>query len=142
MAKKLVLVVAAVLVMGLVGYFSASKVWGFPVFGAPGSVGLTGTPVVKTTTVNFGQFMTNLIEPGRFIRISVEVETVREHAEGLTERMSQLKTDIYALLRSKSYTDLLGEDGLRDLQRDMLQRIDSTCPDCFTNVFFSEFIVQ
>ncbi len=142
MAKKLILIAAIVLVMGVAGYFTASRVWGFPIFGAPGDAEFGGTPVVKTTTVNFGQFMTNLVEPGRFIRISVEVETIREQAEGLTEKMSQLKTDIYALLRSKSYADLLGEDGLRNLQSDMLQRIDSTCPDCFTNVFFSEFIVQ
>ena len=141
MAKKLVLIVAAILVMGVAGYFTASKVWGFPIFETPGE-GKGAAPVIKTTIVNFGQFMTNLTEPGRFIRISVEVETVRERAEGLTEKISQLKTDIYALLRSKSYEDLSGEGGLRELQENMLDRINTTCPGCFTNVFFSEFIVQ
>ena len=140
--KKFLAVIATILVVVIIGYVSASKVWGFPVFGVrPGDESkLAKEPTLSL--VSLGQFMTNLVDVGRFVRITVEVEVVADKATELTDRASELKTDLCGLLRSRTYEDLSGEDGLRKLQEDMLLRIDAKCPEVARNVFFSEFIVQ
>ncbi len=140
--KKALLILAAICVVGGVGYAAASKVWGFPVFGAylPGAK--EGKVAEKLTIMSLGRFMTNLTDPGRFIRVSVEVEMPSDKADLFTEKMSEFKTDIYALLRSKSFEEMLGENGLRILQSEVHERMEAKCPATIKNVFFSEFILQ
>lgn len=139
--KKALLILAAICVVAGVGYAAASRVWGFPLLGAYAS-GEERKAEERLAVISLGRFMTNLIDPGRFVRISVEVEMPCDKTELFTAKMSEFKTDIYALLRSKSFDELLGEDGLRVLQTDVYERIDAKCPAIVRNVFFSEFILQ
>ncbi|HHW18202.1 MAG TPA: flagellar basal body-associated FliL family protein [Firmicutes bacterium] len=138
--KKVALVVGVTLVAIVAGYVVSAKVWGFPVFwSGSGKQAEQEKPVIYS----LGQFITNLADPGRFIRVTVDLEiTGGEKGDVVASRASELKTDIYALLRSKSYEELQGENGLRQLQKEILARIESKCPGSVRNVYFSEFIVQ
>ena len=90
-----------------------------------------------------GQFITNLKDSGRYIRITLDLQAMdKQSQEELAARSSELKTDIYALLRSKHYEELVGEEGLRNLQKAVLERIENKCPGMVRAVFFTEFIIQ
>jgi len=141
--KSVVLIVIVTLVALSAGYIVASKVWGFPIFGAPSDGNNQKAETDKTVMYNLGQFTTNLVDPGKYIRVTIEIEMLdTPQSQDLISNISEIKTDIYALLRSKTYEELLGESGLRDLQADILERIDLKCPGVVRNVYFSEFIIQ
>ncbi len=137
----MVVVVLAVVIFAGLGYFAASKVWGFPVFGG-GAKEPKKEPVAKSAMVSLGQFMTNLADNSRYIRVTVDLEIDSNKSQDVTDKTSELKTEVYALLRTKSFKELSGEDGLRNLQRDIKARFEARVPNAVRNVFFSEFIVQ
>ncbi len=139
--KRILLIVLALAVTAGVGYVAASKVWGFPMFGG-GQPKPKPEPEVQLVVISLGQFMTNLADSGRFIRVSVDLEVDMARSEGITNKASELKTDIYARLRSKTYADLSGENGLRDLQKEIRDRMDAKCPNAVYDVYFSEFVIQ
>ena len=132
-------VVLGIVVFAVVGYVAASKVWGFPLFGGT-SPKKAEEP--KSVMISLGQFMTNLADRNRYIRVTVDLEVDSSRSAQVTEKLSELKTDVYGLLRSKTYEELTGENGLRNLQRDIKARMDSKFQGAVRNVFFSEFIVQ
>lgn len=139
--KKLVVIVLAVVIFAGLGFFAASKVWGFPIFGG-GAKEPKEEPVAKSAMISLGQFMTNLSDNSRYIRVTVDLEIDSSKSQDVTDRTSELKTDVYALLRTKSFKELSGEDGLRTLQTEIKARFDEKLTDAVRNVFFSEFIVQ
>ncbi len=143
-SKKTIIIIAVVLVVGLsLGYSVAAKAWGFPLFGATKDSGDLKSGDVKTVTYNLGQFITNLLDPGKYIRVTIEIEMMDgKESQELLSKIPEVKTDIEALLRSKTYEELIGETGLRDLQVDVLERIEERCPGIVKNVYFSEFIIQ
>lgn len=138
--KKTLVLLSLILMVCAVGFLAASKVLGFPLFGLAASGSQEKDP--KTAVISLGQMITNLSDPGRFIRLTVDVEVEARRSQEFTARMSEVKTDIYALLRSKSYLELTGENGLRNLQKEIKDRLDAKWPGSVRNVFFSEFIVQ
>ncbi|MGE5578687.1 MAG: flagellar basal body-associated protein FliL [Bacillota bacterium] len=131
----------AVVIFAGLGYFAASKVWGFPVFGTGGKVAKP-PPAAPSAMVSLGQFMTNLSDNSRYIRVTVDLEIDSSRSQEVTDKTSELKTDVYALLRSKSFKELSGENGLRDLQAEIKKRFDEKLAGAVRNVFFSEFIIQ
>lgn len=138
--KKAVLTIVIVVMAITAGYVVAARAWGLPP--ALGNSEKQHSPE-STLTCSLGQFITNLMDSGRFIRITLDLEItdVNSHKQ-LEAKTSELKTDIYALLRSKTYEELIGEEGLRNLQKDILDRIEAKCPGMVKEVFFSEFIIQ
>lgn len=140
LTKKLVLILLAVVVFAGLGYVTASKVWGFPMFGK--ADGPKKVQEAKSVMISLGQFMTNLTDHQRYIRVTVDLELDSSRSQEVTEKVSELKTDVYALLRSKTYQELSGEDGLRNLQKEIKTRLEEKFGDAVRNVFFSEFIVQ
>ena len=138
--RKVLLVVLALVVTAGVGYVAASKVWGFPVFGDRQET--SAESELKLALISLGQFLTNLADSGHYIKVTVDLEIDAQRAAQVTDRASELKTDVYALLRSKTYADLSGENGLRNLQKEIRDRMDSKYPNVVKNVFFSEFVIQ
>lgn len=137
--RRIAIISLVVLIAAAGGYILSARVWGFPVFWSTEDE--EETP--KTVVYSLGQFVTNLADPGRYVRVSIELEIQEGPAgEKLISKTTEIKTDIYALLRSKTYRELLGEDGLRNLQKDILNRIESKCPGAVENVFFEEFLIQ
>jgi flagellar basal body-associated protein FliL len=138
--KKVISFVILTLVLAATGYITASRVWDFPVFGAPNNSRVIYNP--RTSTINLGQFLTDLQDEGRFIRTTIEVEVYEENLETFSSHLAEAKTEIYALLRSKTYQELSGDKGLRDLQKDIYGILSDIYPKRIVEVFFSEFIVQ
>lgn len=137
--KKAIMVLTFLMVLALAGYFTASKVWGFPAFG-----GSAGEKESKKEIVNvsLGQFTTNLKDESRYIRTTVDVAIYKEKGDMFNANLSKSKTETYALLRSKSYEELFGDKGLRDLKEDITLILSDINPDTVDEVFFSEFIVH
>lgn len=138
--KRTVLVAVIVVVAVAAGYLVAARGWGLPpVLGSSEKQQSRET----TLTYSLGQFITNLMDSGRFIRVTLDLEVTDANShKQLEAKTSELKTDIYALLRSKTYEELVGEEGLRNLQQGILDRIEVKCPGMVREVFFSEFIIQ
>lgn len=137
----MVVIVLAVVIFAGIGYFAASKVWGFPLFGGVENEPKE-EPEAKSGMISLGQFMTNLADNNRYIRLTVDLEIDSSKSTQITDKTSELKTDIYALLRTKGYKELSGEDGLRGLQTEIKESFDKKLGDAVRNVFFSEFIIQ
>lgn len=140
--KRIIVIVLALVIFIGIGYFAASKVWGFPTFGGGGGRQPRKEQEAKSAMVSLGQFMTNLVDHGRYIRVTVDLEIDSSRSQEVTDKTSELKTDVYALLRSKTYAELTGENGLRNLQTEIKTRLDAKSPKAVRNVYFSEFIVQ
>jgi flagellar basal body-associated protein FliL len=138
--KKVLLVVLALVVTAGVGYVAASKVWGFPALGNRQDP--RNEYEANLAIISLGQFLTNLADSGRYIKVTVDLEIDAQRSTQVTDRVSELKTDVYALLRSKTYADLSGENGLRNLQKEICEWMDVKCPNVVKNVFFSEFVIQ
>jgi len=137
--RRIAIISLVVLIAAAGGYILSARVWGFPVFWSAEDEEETA----KSVIYSLGQFVTNLADPGRYVRVSIELEIQEGPAgEKLISNITEIKTDIYALLRSKTYQELQGEDGLRDLQKDILNRIESKYPGVVENVFFGEFLIQ
>ncbi|HHY44380.1 MAG TPA: flagellar basal body-associated FliL family protein [Firmicutes bacterium] len=138
--RKVLLVVLALVVTAGVGYVAASKVWGFPMFGDRQET--KAEDEVNLALISLGQFLTNLADSGRYIKVTVDLEIDAQRSTMVTDRASELKTDVYALLRAKTYADLSGENGLRNLQKEIREWMDTKFPNVVKNVYFSEFVIQ
>lgn len=101
--KKVVLVTAIVLIALVAGYVVAARAPGFPLVLNDRDKLSTG----KTLTYSLGQFITNLMDSGKYIRVTLDLKILdSRESEDLLAKVSELKTDIYALLRSKTYEEL------------------------------------
>ncbi len=139
MKSRRLLVVVLLLALAVAGYAVASRVYGFPFFGLPAP----RSPEPVPGMYSLGLMITNLDDPGRFIRVQIELELYDGSKSTLvSQRVSEIKTDIYALLRAKKYDDLAGESGLRNLQTEILERLNKKFPGLVKNVYFSEFLIQ
>lgn len=139
MRSQRVMILVVLLALGIAGYAVASRVYGFPFMGLPAPQSPEPVPGVYS----LGLMVTNLQDPGRFIRVQIDLELYDgSKANLISQRSSEIKTDIYALLRSKTYEELTGENGLRNLQKDLVERLNKKLMGLVKNVYFSEFIVQ
>ncbi|MBE3518691.1 MAG: flagellar basal body-associated FliL family protein [Firmicutes bacterium] len=133
------LVAVVLLALAVAGYAVASRVYGFPFLGLPAP----RSPEPVPGMYNLGLMVTNLKDPGRFIRVQIELELYDgSKANLVSQRAAEIKTDIYALLRAKTYDELVGEDGLRNLQADLVERLNKKLAGLVKNVYFSEFLIQ
>lgn len=133
------MILIVLLALGVAGYVVASRVYGFPFLGLPAP----RAPEPVPGMYSLGLMVTNLQDPGRFIRVQIELELYDgSKANAVSQRSSEIKTDIYALLRSKTYDELGGENGLRNLQTELAERLNKKLPGLIKNVYFSEFLIQ
>ena len=103
--KRILLIVLALAVTAGVGYVAASKVWGFPMFGG-GQPKPKPEPEVQLVVISLGQFMTNLADSGRFIRVSVDLEVDMARSEGITNKASgsrRISTRFFARRPTQTY---------------------------------------
>lgn len=139
MKSRGLVVMVALLALAVAGYAVASRVYGFPFLGLPARRSAEPVPGIY----NLGLLITNLKDPGRFIRVQIELELYDgTKASVVSQRAAEIKTDIYALLRAKTYDELVGEDGLRNLQADLVERLNKKLGGLVKNVYFSEFLIQ
>ncbi|MEO5356804.1 MAG: flagellar basal body-associated FliL family protein [Nitrospirae bacterium YQR-1] len=89
-------------------------------------------------------FVVNLIEAGRYMKITVQVEIEDKKMEAeMKEKLPILRDAIIILLSSKSLESVSGPDGKLMLKDEMLARVNQALgEDLITNIYFTDFVVQ
>ncbi len=103
-------------------------------------------PEKTVATYNLGEFLTNLADPGgtRYIRVVIQL--------GLNDAKAAKKLDAYnppmrnavlGVLRSKTYAQVSGADGMAALAAELKQALNGVLPSPWvTVVYFTDFTVQ
>ncbi|AGB40638.1 flagellar basal body-associated protein [Halobacteroides halobius DSM 5150] len=95
-------------------------------------------------TTKLNQFLVNLSNGNRFIKINVVFEvsnkaTIKE----IKDRNPQIRDAIISILRTKSYKEITSTRGTRKLRTEIMNDINKLLlKGKITNVFFTEFVVQ
>ena len=143
-AKMLVLILVAgiVLVAGAGGaaYFAVMKALGQPPSAAKSAKKESYKPF------DAGEYITNLADPGgrKIIRIKIELEVADAKAvEELGKSSSSVRDQVLRILRSKTVGDLAGEEGMEDLKKEIINRLNIKIANGkVVDLNFPEFAVQ
>jgi len=114
--------------------------------GAPEPAQKKPAPEKTVATYSLGEFLTNLADPGgtRYIRVVIQL--------GLSDAKAAKKLDTYnppmrnavlSVLRSKTYAQVSGSDGMAALAAELKQALNAVLPSPWvTVVYFTDFTVQ
>ncbi|MBF0465348.1 MAG: flagellar basal body-associated FliL family protein [Nitrospirae bacterium] len=89
-------------------------------------------------------FVVNLVDPGRYMKITVQIEIPDKKMEAaMKEKLPVLRDAIIILLSSKNLESISGPDGKLMLKDEMLARVNQALgEDLITNIYFTDFVVQ
>ncbi len=92
------------------------------------------------------EFQVNLADPGtrRFLRMKIDLAyDERALTREIEERESELRSHIIAILRSKFVIDLEEPGGMKELERDLLDQLNSVLDKGqIEAIYYKEFIFQ
>ena len=93
---------------------------------------------------SLGEFVTNLADAGRYVRLEVELEmTGRDCLPELEAKKALVKDGVLGILRSTGYGDLEGGMGMDRLRERVREKINSVIrTGQVKEVYFSSFIAQ
>jgi flagellar FliL protein len=96
------------------------------------------------TTTAIGQFLVNLADGRRFIKVNIVLEVSNDKVVAeLTERQPQIRDAIITILRGKDNNQINSNEGVRKLRTEIMNKINQNLiKGKVTNVFFTEFVVQ
>jgi len=96
------------------------------------------------TTTPIGQFLVNLADGRRFIKVNIVLEVSNDKVVAeLTERQPQIRDAIITILRGKDYNQINSNEGVRKLRTEIMNKINQNLiKGKVTNVFFTDFVVQ
>ncbi len=91
-----------------------------------------------------GELTTNLAGGNRYIQVEVEIRVKDEKAAKAMEHRSALVRDtMLAVLRSKTFQDVDGREGMERLRQELRARLNEALGEPQAEgVYFSKFIVQ
>lgn len=89
-------------------------------------------------------FVTNVKDSKKILKTVIEVELASKKIEELVgARESEIRNEIYLILRSKREEDFDGAEGQIKLQKEITDRIKNIIKtENVLNVYFREFIIQ
>ncbi len=95
-------------------------------------------------TVDIGQFLSNLSDGRRFIKVNVTLEISDDKvSKEIDERSPQIRDAIITILRSKDNQEINQDQGIRKLRTEIMNKINNNLMSGkVTNVFFTDFVVQ
>ncbi len=137
------IILAAVVIVAAAGgaaYFAVRSAMGKPAE-APAKV-------EKQTMkpVEIGEFLTNLADPGgrRVIHVKIEIRVADDKtATKLKEDQSAIRDQVLRILRSKTVTDLAGEDGMDNLANEIMNRLNVTVAGGqIRELYFTDIAIQ
>ncbi len=139
MIKLVVVVVLSVLLATGTSYFMFNKLVGAD------DIDKAGADVRELgPTCDIGQFLINLANGRRFIKLSIVLEVSNDKViKELGKRKPQVRDNIISTLRKKDYKDITSSQGDRRLRTEIMNKINEHLLEGkVTNVFFTEFVVQ
>lgn len=93
-----------------------------------------------------GEFVTNLADQSsrRFIQVHIKLEVAgKETADELDDRSAVARDRILGILRSRTYAEVSGNEGMGAVGTDIVQALNRLLQDgTVLNIYFSQFIVQ
>lgn len=141
--KKLFILVGLVLVLGAGGFF------GYTFFmGGKGEKGKAEAAHAKEQEkpvfLVLEPFILNLAEPGRHLKVAVQLELARKEDETwVKEGTAKLRDAIILLLSSKTTEAVATPEGKFQLKDEILLRANQALnKEAFKNVYFTEFVMQ
>lgn len=101
-------------------------------------------PAQKTALIALDPFVLNLLEQGRFLKVSMQFEINDEaQREFVQSRIPQLRDAIITLVSSKSVESIASPEGKIQLKDEILLRANQVMErDVFKNLYFTEFVMQ
>ncbi|KJR42853.1 Flagellar basal body-associated protein FliL [Candidatus Magnetoovum chiemensis] len=98
----------------------------------------------KPVLISLKDFVVNLTDAGRFMKVTIEVEIKDvKYQPTVEEALPKLRDAVIILLSSKSYESILGPEGKFQLKDEILVRLNQTLgKDLIKNLYFTEFVVQ
>ncbi len=94
--------------------------------------------------VEVPSFVVNLAEPGRYIKVDIQLEIgTIEDQELILQLEPKVRDAILILLTSKTIDSLSGPEGKFQLKDEILLRVNQTLgKDIIRNVYFTQFVIQ
>lgn len=156
--KKMLIIIAGSVLVFSVGAISGYKMW----FGGKQSAGGEGESVAveetkseesgeeggekgkNSTIVPLEPFVVNLSAPGRYLKITLnlELKSVKDQ-EAVTERMAMIRDTVITILSSKSSDAVSGPEGKFQLKDEILFRVNQSLGrEVIKNIYFTEFVMQ
>ncbi|MGC2064276.1 MAG: flagellar basal body-associated FliL family protein [Thermodesulfovibrionales bacterium] len=142
-SKKLIIIIAvAAIVIGVGGFFGYKTFFGHKAEGGKDSH--SDKKEVKSTLIAIDPFVVNLVEHGRYLKVTMQLEIADASNQPLVaEKMPNLRDTIITLLSSKSAESVSGPEGKLQLKDELLLRANqSVGKDIFKNLFFTDFVMQ
>lgn len=98
----------------------------------------------RSALIALDPFVLNLLEQGRFIKVSMQFEITDEtQREFVQSRIPQLRDAIITLVSSKSVESIASPEGKIQLKDEILLRANQVMEkDVFKNLYFTEFVMQ
>jgi len=142
--KKLIILLAGLLViLGVGGYF------GYTMFFQEKGKGEKQAQKEKKgkekmVLIAMDPFILNLVDPGRHLKVNLQLELVDEKEEPkVKERIPKLRDIIIMLLSSKTLDAVSSPEGKFQLKDEILLRVNQAMEkEMFKNVYFTEFVMQ
>lgn len=100
---------------------------------------------IKSALMALDPFVLNLAEPGRFLKVTMQIEIVDAALQPSVEsRIPQLRDAVITLVSSKSADSVSTPDGKFQLKDDLLLRANQAMGEgvTFKNLYFTEFVMQ
>lgn len=98
----------------------------------------------KSALIPLDPFVLNLLEQGRFLKLSIQFEITDEtQKELVVSRIPQLRDAIITLVSSKSVELIASPEGKMQLKDEILLRANQIMgKDIFKNIYYTEFVMQ
>ncbi|MBF0565294.1 MAG: flagellar basal body-associated FliL family protein [Nitrospirae bacterium] len=154
--KQIIIVAGIVLVLCGIGFLVFTKflAGGKKAAEAPGAVARQEEAAPKRETkketdappvlIPMDSFLVNLAEPGRFMKLSIQIEIAdKKKEEEIKELFPIMRDAVILLLSSKSGDSVTGPDGKLQLKEEMLLRMNQAVgKDIVKNIYFTDFVIQ
>ncbi len=141
MLVRLGVIALAVVVLAGGGFFAYQK---FFAKGAKGDKAKSKQAGEKSALAPMDPFILNLSDPGRFLKLSMQLEVDDQADVPMIEgNKPQIKDAVITLISSKSVDDLSTAEGKMQLKDDLVLRVNQVVgKPVVKNIYFTEFIMQ
>jgi flagellar FliL protein len=144
LSKKMIILLGGIIILlGVGGYF------GYTMFFQEKTKGVKNSPKEtkgkeKMVLIALEPFILNLTDPGRHLKVSIQLELNDEKDETkVKERNPKLRDIIIMLLSSKTIEAVSSPEGKFQLKDELLLRANQAMEkEMFKNVYFTDFVMQ